>query len=349
MVKNKWIVFGILLMSFLSGCSDKQELTELGMIGAVAYDMQAEQTTVMMDILQKDSAEMQMVSGVGPGCQEAYEAANEKLDRQLYPSHICIHLFGETYARQGLQEMSDMVLRDQSFRGNVPMLVVRDNTAMTVLQQAAKQDGVESENLYRLLHENAGLGRTTETTVLEFVKQSKTTGMHPLIGCIKTQPTENGAMEVSCSGSAIFSENQLIGYLDEKQTLICQLLRGVPIQTSIYLNKSGTSVKIENVKTKRQADKQHAKVFITLRVSVTGKRNTMDTEAILQETQEELQQVVLQTVQEVQQLYEIDIFGFGKELRDKELQQAQWDQMFAKMPVDVQIETRLKTAGQVVN
>lgn len=238
--------------------------------------------------------------------------------------------------------MGDMILRDQSFRSDAPMLVVQEGSAGVLLQSAAQQSGVESENLYRLLHENAGLGRTVETTVLEFIKQTGTQGIHPLVGCVKAEQTESGTVEISSSGVAIFSENRLIGYLDEKQTLICQLVRGTPVRASLYLDKSGTSVEIENGRTKKKTDGQKAEVFITLYVSVTGKRNTMNTEAVLQETQQELQQAVFQTVQEVQQNYSIDIFGFGRELNGKTMDLVQWDRQFAQMPVDVHIKTILK-------
>lgn len=88
---------------------------------------------------------------------------------------------------------------------------------------------------------------------------------------------------------------------------------------------------------------------MTLYVSVTGKRNTMNTEAVLQETQQELQQAVFQTVQEVQQNYGIDIFGFGRERNGKTMDLAQWDRQFAQMPVNVQIKTILKSAGQKID
>ncbi len=349
MKKNRWIAIGILMAVVLSGCGDRRELTEIGMVGAVAYDTIEGQTNVWMDVLQQDAEKAQLVNGAGPGCQEAYEAANEKLDRQIYPSHIRVHLLGETYAKQGLWEMGDMVLRNQSFRSDAPMLVVQEGTAGALLQSAAQQSGVESEKLYRLLHENAGLGRTVETTVLEFIKQTGTQGIHPLVGCVKAEQTETGAVEISSSGAAIFSEKRLLGYLDEKQTLICQLIRGTPVHASLYLDKSGTSVEIENGRTKKKTDGQKAEVFMTLYVSVTGKQNTMNTEAVLQETKEELQQAVLQTVHEVQQSYGIDIFGFGRELHGNTMDLAQWDRQFAQMPVKVQIKTILKSAGQKID
>lgn len=346
MTKNRWIWVGILITTLLTGCGDKRELSELGIIGAVAYDTADDQTKVSMNILQQDGEKTTVLNGTGPSCQEAYEDANEKLPRQMYPSHIRVHVFGEAYARKGLEEISELVLRDQAFRIDVPMLVVQGDAADTALRSMAKQGSMESENLYRLLHENAALGRTVETSVLEFIKQTGTTGIQPLVGCIKVEQTEEETIEVSCSGAAVFSGNQLIGYLTEQQTLACQLVRGTPIRASLYLNESGASVEIENKKTKMLVDEQQAEVFIALEVSVIGKKNTMDIETILRETQKEVQQTVFQTVQEVQHQYGIDIFGFGKTMRDMGTEQ--WNQLFAQLPVHVRVETTLKSAGQVV-
>lgn len=142
MKKNRWIAAVIWITVVLSGCGDRRELTEIGMVGAVAYDAIEGQTNVWMDVLQQDAEKAQLVNGAGPGCQEAYEAANEKLDRQIYPSHIRVHLLGEAYAKQGLWEMGDMILRDQSFRSDAPMLVVQEGSAGVLLQSAAQQSGV---------------------------------------------------------------------------------------------------------------------------------------------------------------------------------------------------------------
>ena len=75
----------------------------------------------------------------------------------------------------------------------------------------------------------------------------------------------------------------------------------------------------------------------------------MNTETVLQETKEELQQAVLQTVHEVQQNYGIDIFGFGRELHGNTVDLAQWDRQFVQMPVKAQIKTILKSAGQKID
>lgn len=92
MKKNRWIAAVIWITVVLSGCGDRRELTEIGMVGAVAYDAIEGQTNVWMDVLQQDAEKAQLVNGAGPGCQEAYEAANEnwtgKFIRPIF-GYIC--------------------------------------------------------------------------------------------------------------------------------------------------------------------------------------------------------------------------------------------------------------------
>lgn len=349
MMKHKrTILIAILFAVFLSGCGDQRELSELGVIGAVSYDWNLGETNATLHVLQQDGNEEMLVDGNGPGCQEAYEAANEKMDRDIYPSHIRVHLLGDEYATAGIEALCDMVLRDQNFRIDVPLAVAQDAVAQSVLQAAVEQSTAGSEVLSKLIQENAKLGRTVETTVLDFIKESKEQGGYPLVACIRVAGKQEGKTELECSGAAIFSENRLVGYLDENQTLACQLVRGKPVQASLYLNQSGSSVEIERNKTQIQRSDAGAAVFVRLDVSVTGKKNIMDTEEILQETQSEVEQIIQNTIIQVQQQYGIDLFGIGNALQVSEQNIKVWEQEFAAFPVSVKVSAQLKNAGQTL-
>lgn len=330
----------ILCVSMLCGCGGL-EPNQIGMVGADAYDRKNGQTYVTMHVLQNNDSRRRVLTGVGSGCAEAFETADTVLEKSVYPAHISVHFAGESDLQNGLCELSDMVLRDSAFRIDVPIFAVRGTDAGTFLQRTE----TNSQDLYRIAHESYLTGNTAETTVAEWINQTDTAGIHPIVGCACAEQTESGEWQAVFGGSVILKKDGSVGYLEEWQTRLCQLIRGKPMRYIMRTKESGAEVIVENKRSNLQVRDERAQINVVLKVSVSENRNGVKTEGILRETKEQMTEAIEETVREIQTQYGMDIFGFGERIgvQDGEA----WDEKFAQMTVAVDVKVRLKNKGQL--
>lgn len=340
-MKIERILTALLCVSMLCGCGDGLEPNRIGMVGADAYERKDGQTYVTMHILQNNDAHIRVVTGVGNGCAEAFENADTVLEKRVYPAHVSVHFMGESYLQNGLREFNDMVLRDGAFRIDVPVMAVRGTEAGTFLQQTETR----SEDLYRIVHEAYLTGKTAETTVAELIDETDTAGIHPIVGCVRADRTESGVLQTVCGGSAIIKNDCLVGYLEEQQTRLCQLIRGKPMRYTMVTEKNGAEVIVESKRSILRVSEESAQVDVALYVSVSENQNAAETEHIVRETRAQMKNAIEETVREIQTQYGMDIFGFGKQIRTQDGEA--WDEKFAQMTVAANVKVILKNKGQL--
>ncbi|KGE18658.1 Ger(x)C family spore germination protein [Paenibacillus wynnii] len=165
------VMFLLLLISlWLSGCSNRVELNELGIITATGVDGKSGAWIVTYQIIIPSA----MASGTGGGgggsqsavhtfsteaktIREAIDISNLENPRRLYFAHNNVLLIGKKSADQGINEIIDIYLRNFETRETVKVLVA-DGEARELLKQLTPPEKVPGVALAKILAKDNQLG-----------------------------------------------------------------------------------------------------------------------------------------------------------------------------------------------
>ncbi|AJY76690.1 Ger(x)C family spore germination protein [Paenibacillus beijingensis] len=162
------LVLIAVLPLFVSGCWNKREMNELGIVSATALDLGENNewnTTYQLVIPQSTTT----VTGGGGGAQapitvfstkgktlmEASQNAQLEAPRPLYFSHNQIIVISESVARRGINEIVDVYLR-QNERRETADVVLTKGKAMDLLEILTPSQKIPGESINYLLQGGKG-------------------------------------------------------------------------------------------------------------------------------------------------------------------------------------------------
>jgi spore germination protein KC len=200
---NRLILLPLICFLFLSGCWDRQEISDLAQVWAIGIDKNVDIPGNYVLTLQVTSPQEAAADGGGGGgqqsgeekavwvlsseCQtisDALDVANQVSPRKLYFGHTRAIVFGEELAREGIREILDYFQRDRSFRRTIRLLVARGSTAQRILEANPRLEKVPSVALMDILGLAEQSGNTLTVKMGDFLLALANPGSDPLCGSI---------------------------------------------------------------------------------------------------------------------------------------------------------------------
>ncbi len=281
-----------------------------------------------------------------------------------------------------MKEIIDFFLRDYSADERPLMVVVKGNEDALVLYDAHlgvfKTVGVYVESLLRVRDKKSSY--SVLVTTMDFMKDYSSEGKQPVMAVVEivkndaqipsekgNNPGGTGGFDflMKFEGLAVFKEDKMVGYLDNKQTRAYNFLIDeikycyidIPIPDGLF------SVLTSKSKTKIKTSYDNGKVTIDIKVKSPLRicQNQTDLNVSEYETVKmlenayniEMENEIMNTILMVQKEYKSDIFGFGnsfhsqnpkewKNIKDK------WDdEYFANAKIKVSVEADIKSEGEI--
>lgn len=359
-----------LMFSTLSGCWDAQDLEDLSIPIAVAYDTSAtgpsypvgniEITTLMpvVDPEVKSKFKVEEVTGIEVGYtrnQRAYIST-----KTFIIGMVQVAIFGEEAAAAGLNPIADTIYRSPQ-TPNAVMLAVAEGKANEVLKTPIEDSANIGVYLKDLLRKGQQKAFVLTTNLHELIKESATIGDNPVLPLIKI---EN--QKVVIAGSAIFKKDKLIGKVDTQDTVALVMLRGAKCRGYIpfVIMKDGQiadkgTVMVTNkrkVKVERQGDDFTFQVTITLAGHLVG-----HTSKILFTDDQEMLKVIEDKVasdtkrncekfiNKMQEEFQVDCIGLTSYALAKwrnELQDKVDEGFIENTHINVDVEVKLDNIGE---
>lgn len=168
-------------------------------------------------------------------------------------------------------------------------------------------------------------------------------------------------------GLAVFNEDKLVGWLNEKQSKTYTVITNKEKSTAVNLScpKGGKAVyEVKRSNTEMKGKIKNGKPEIDLNIHVEGNLGEVECQIDLTkpETIEKLEKIYekeakrffMNSIKQVQKNEKVDIFGFGEAIHRadpkawKKLKK-DWDKNFEHVPVNIKVQGEIRNIGTVGN
>jgi len=339
------------LLPLLTGCWDRQELNELGIMLGLGVDKDGDMVKVSAQVVVPSEVSSKSGGGKGtpvtqyqasaPTLFEAIQKLTESSPRRIFMAHIRILVYGEEYARKvGIYDVTEALMREPTVRPDYYVMVARNTTASKVLDVMTPLENLPAEKMFNSLDVSTKTwSPTTTVTGDQLMEYILTPGIQPVITGVEVvgNPEKSGHKEniatikaparLNSTGLSVFRGDKLIGWLTEDESKGYNYIRNNVVSTISHLpcRKDGyVTFKALRTTTKRSAKvvAGHPVINIKMKnVSSIGavecgiKIGSMEVlKELERDSEERLVELMQKSVKSVQRKFHVDIFGFGQEI-----------------------------------
>ncbi|MDZ5473119.1 Ger(x)C family spore germination protein [Bacillus sp. 31A1R] len=367
----------IILLIPVTGCVEKNQLEQLGLITAVGFDYSDKKDVIKgTAVLQTFDPQMKNISNIisdeGKTSKGIRENENLKSNNKLVSGQLRVVVFGEEVAKDGTGRLVDTLNRDATI-GNMLYISVAKGTAEDLL----KKNKIEaSQNLgtylYQLIKQNVEEELVISPTLYEYNHSFYDEGKDPVIPILKLD-----AGDIVISGAGLFKDDQYIEELKLNKlfflkVLIDQYKAGaleleLPIDELKKFIKDDVSDKekliltVDNINSNRKIkllDKEKPKFSVevnletrVLEISENVDLGNPEVVKILKKiTEKEIKKEMSNLIAHFQNLG-IDPVGFGNfynsRVRGKNFKQEEWREMLKTAEFDIRINNKIVRTGVI--
>lgn len=381
MIKKISIILLIAFISALpSGCWSREEVTDLAIVLGAGVDWTPDgriRLTLQIakpgafpgssDTGGQESASF-VVFAEGKTIAEAERNLASQVPRRIFWGHCVVLVIGEEMAKQG----TDLIM-NFFFRGRQP----RETIWMTVTKGEAKDFmGTYSELAKTSAQATAFLTKmktSYSVQLWEFDEMRNNKGIQPVVTLVAAKEVDAPSQDnnspapkqVEINGIAVFKEDKMIGGLDIEETKGFLWLKGEVVHSIISVSDPDepdreVSIRVQKISTKIIPEYDGRNLRFNVKIKMDGDIIEQQSEEDLaksekirlleKEMAEEVKNNINATLEKIQHLYGVDVFGFGlafhrqykkdwPELKDL------WDDKFTRSEVNLSVEVKLQGFG----
>ncbi len=379
----------LLLPIFLfTGCFNYRELNEIAIASAIGLDKTSDGYIVTIQVMNTKKAsetgtsndQLKFITFTTSGVtlQDAIRKSILDSSRRIYPNHVQTLIIGEDLAKNGISDVLDMFFRGVEFRKQTSVLIAKNSTAEEVLNVVTPLESLNSKNIRDGLSVDSkylGIGDNIsfEDLVGTFLDSNKEIIL-PSVSIngtksegekIENIETADPSVRLIESSLAVFKDDHLVGFLDNKQSIDLNFVRN-KINNTILTYECGDnkylSSEIMSNKTSIEFSESPLKAHIKINGILNINEITCDIDLedpvvideIEADLEEELKNDVYNTIKYIIEEYNSDVFGFrdflykNKTKYYKEIKDDWYDSIFPNMDIDVDVNFNLTGKGNAL-
>lgn len=368
------IIICVACMLSFTACWDHVEMNKLLIVAGIGLDADSSgklyHATLEFINIEGDNAESKIIEGEGDSVYSAIQNAMILAGGAMFANHCKVIVFGESLARQGIDDVVNLVLRSPGFRKTLDVLVAKDTTARSIMSGKAVKSDITSFELSKLLRSNADtMNNTKAVSVYELHEKLLSDCPSSVIPAVFLK--DNNGKETACvEGAAVFYQSRLKGFLDAEQSKLYDLieenadngyisyrdsaLSQKPISARVRKSSARATPFIEGERLSLRLDLQTEVILegsSTLDIDLLDERSI---DRIQKDFGSHLSEEAEGLIEKMQLDYETDVFDFYKEFEDcyrHEWQQlkADWPAHFRDMEVEVNAKVIIEGSGLIGN
>lgn len=379
----KKILFIIPLILLLTGCYNYREINELAIVSGISIAKEGNDIKLTTEVINPKK-EQDASSGEEPefitytkkakSIQEAIRKMIQESPRKMYGAHIEILIIDEKIAKKDLMDILDFFARDPEIRSEFKVLIGKSDDILKITTPLEK---ISSQNIRDSLENNSKyLGYANVVTYHELISNVLNPNKELVLPVISLKGNQKEGEEKEnisdttseakpdLSGMAIFKNNQLKGYLTEKEELTYNMLTNEAKNFFIRTdNKDNQYVVHEIIRfsSKMEFNKKTKEIEITLKgnsaiADVNEKidlENLNEVSKLEKELNKELKKTVEDSIQDIKNKYNSDIFGFRDLIYKtdpkyyKAIKKDWYKGIFQNIKVNVKVEVKGKEKGNL--
>jgi spore germination protein KC len=385
---KRWIkVYLILILCLLvtTGCWDRRELNDLGMVLGWGMDLNKDGTylaSAQIAIPSKLSGGggggsgttlgqgFYLETATGKNNSDAGENIQLKLSRKIFPGHRRVVVLGEALARNGLVKVVDEFSRNPEVRLRTDMFIVKGGTARELFAHPYMLENIPAIAVMKI-HES--VGGTESTTFKQFLEEAHSDPGNPTLPMIQMVRAANKGNDeqdhqrktFKYAGRAVFNDKlEMIGTLTVPEARDRFWIRGELnnhiLTVEVPEGKGNITFAGRKFTSKIKPVIQNGKVtfFVTLTGKGIIKENNTNLDLMSSASNEAIERALnktelkraTQTILKVQKKYKVDIFGFGETLHRKDpfywkKIKYHWNEIFSEANIVVKVDVTVIQVG----
>lgn len=335
----------LITLSFIficCGCYNYKELNDLAITSAIGIDKTDDGYKVTAQVVntQKEGTDNNSSSDpkiivyehTSKTVQEAVRYMVLESPKRLYPNHMQVIIISEDVAKDGILESLDLFFRDSELQKNFYVLISKDVSANQILKTLTPADSIVSSNIKKSLESDSSyLGITELVTYDELINTYLNPNKEISLPSVTLKGKKKGSdkidnieqsdssTKVVLSQMAIFKDDKMIGYLDDKQSIALSFIKGKINNTIIKYKCNGGYVVVETTNSKSSINVDNKGNF---RIKISGDaainevscdinlENDNSISKINKQVNKEIKKNVNNTIKYVKNNYNSDIFNF---------------------------------------
>jgi len=378
----------ILPLVLLGGCWSRRELSEIAIVLGAGVDRTPDNQVRLTLQIARPSAfagaaeagagaaakqnVVWVVSGTGRTIYDAERNLALKVSRHIYWGHEVILVYGEEMARGGVRDASNFFMRNPMTRGTIWVLVTKGE-ASRLLESHSELEKTSAQSMGYLVRARAGFS----IMLKDFQMALASWGTNPAAPRVELQkagqPQGPGMEaheqheEVAITGTGVFKDDRLVGWLDDSETRGLLWLRDEIRKGAIIIPSPGQPDKLITFRIIRggaRVDPEYDGETVRFNVTLHVEGDLMDQQSMEDLTTTEKAAAVEEavagdifrkcaaTLEKAQGEYGTDVFNFGEAFHRKYKKEwrklrENWNEEFARAEVDIAVEAHLRQTGQI--
>lgn len=364
----------ILTLTTLSGCKSFSEVDNRYMVLGAAVDIIENDYVVTVEVVDvenstTDSVVSKHYSAKGKSIFDAIRNTIKVSGKKLFWAYTKVIIISKDIAEQSVYPIIDWINRDQEPRDDIILVVSRENTAKEIIEFKPTKTSIPSNLIKETIENYKFTPKYAQSDISEFIFKLTTPGIEPIASAIKISK-EDTAGKLEVDGTAVFLNYTLMGFLDDNESMNLLILMNKLQDGLIHLDKNtsdlNTDLDIEvfRSKTKIKPTIVGGSVIVEIEVNpqlglaLTEKKLDFLNENVVKQIKyacdRYLEKDIARTINNVQDEYKSDIFGFGYKINIsypslwKDLK-PDWNNKFSSVKFLVKSDSEILGSGLISN
>lgn len=337
----KRLILLIVVLTFSLGCSNYRELNEIEIVSGMAIDLEDGKYNVSVQTLNSKK-DISNISNINEPTFEVYEKSNKTIQEalrdivsyspnRLYTTHMSLLVLSEDVAKEGIYNILDLLLRDTESRKQFFVVIAKGSKAKEIISTITSAENNNTTDIIKSIKSKADYIGTTNVILYEdliemYINKNKDIYL-PTVSIINKNDNYNNTESLTKTSNkqnikidtlAIFKNDKLIDYLNEKESLGVSFINNKVKKTLIRNNcgKNAIIVEILESKTKISTRKNIIGINIkatanineiTCKINLEKEKNIQYIQKVIEK---KINNIINSSVKKAIKENNSDIFGF---------------------------------------
>lgn len=380
------IITTLIISVTLTGCGGYEELNNLSIVTAVAFDKTDDEYELSFLIANSPKAQTSakegeakttVYTGKGKTIAEASKDIEQIVPKQVYLGHINVVVISEDIAKDGFLKIADWLLRNPQTRKKFYLLQAKDEKAKNILKIVSPLESFPSQSIATLIESNSETKSiATSITYSNFISQILEKGYDPVLpsitinGSVKEGSNEKN-LETTEPESylvlgplAIYKGDKLKGFSTEEESWAINVLKGDSKEINYNVKYQNENISIETSSLKstiKIIDEKNIEITISGVGDIYNINNKIDIQdykeinKIEKAWSSSLKKDLTKVIKKVQNKWQADIFGFGNLIYKnnpntwKKLEKNWNSKYFPNLNIKVKTNLKIDATGSLLN
>lgn len=368
----------LLIPGMITGCWDRKEMDELALVMASGIDLTEDgqlEITVQIALPTgipsavqsggSDKKPIIVISSTGKNSSEILGKMQQQMSRTIHFGHRSVIVFGERYARKGVNQVLDTLSRLPESRYNSYVLTASGATAKEVLSTPYQLELISGIGMAKIQSNNISFG----VKIDQFASALATQGRSAITGGVRVMGQESSNRTFIIDKIAIYRGNRLVGFLEGEETKLLRWWSEQKYRTRFTVRVEPESEKykgiigVELIDSKKRIHVDVRDGKPEFRINLKASVRAVDNDSSLDVTQEEnmrkvemlLSQQITQDMENllrrVKNELKSDILGLGEIVHHRrpyvwKKLRGSWVDVYPTIPVEVVSEMKIVRTGK---